>query len=1082
MQKILSSKHSGVMAGLLSASAAIAFSAGVLAQEADQGPEQQGPEQAPDDRMVVTGSRIARAGFDTLQPATNLDSEFLDDRGFQNVGEAISEIPAFGTGTSNQGRQGGLTGGQTFVNALGLGTQRTLTLINGRRVVPSNSPGLVDNAGAGPGAGNGLQVDLNIIPTSMIDRVESVFIGGAPIYGTDAIAGTVNIILKEDFEGFSADAQYGVDQRGDTQNGRVRGIWGANIADGRGNVMLAGEFATTTELSSAENAIARRQTAFCENPEAGIGPTGLPIVDPNDGIPDLVLCDDAMNIWQVPNSGMPLRPGTFLVNGNFDGLLTGSAGGALRDTEGNPLVFNADGELITVGEANLGTPRGLFFSRGGDGFNNPLVFPLAARAPLVSPVDRWNLMGRADYALSETTNIFLEGLFSRTESSAIPSTVPQFSSNVFAPGVTGAIQVNINDNPFITGQLREVLIQNDVFDPTLEEDQFFQVQRSNTDVFGVDDRDKQERNVFRFVAGFEGNLGFLDRDWQWDAAFNFGQTNSLVRRPNINGARFALALDAVTDPETGEIVCRAQIDPPESPFDGVFQPPLNSSIEDCFPFNPFGIRELTAEQKRFLIQDDFQSSDLRQLTVEANMTGQLVDLPAGPVSLGAGILHRRETGKFNVDRALSIGIDPTTPVRNVSGDFDTSEIYGETVIPIVEDGVGPGFDVPFLASLQLEGALRFVDNSSAGNDVTWTLGGRLRPELPVIEDGLTIRGNFTQSIRAPSVQELFLPRVRIGTFAQDPCDPEFINSGPNPDVRRANCEARVEALKAQGELGAEFDLGEFTSIIDNATQDGTFGGNPDLENEVADSWTVGAILSPPFVPGFTLSVDWISISISNEIASLTATDIMRACFDSSNFPDVPECNQFGRDQDFQVINPATGFLNAARREFRGLLSNVSYKFEAADLLSTMPGRFEIFGHFFHNARVEREVTEGDLNVLTGELGFERLRWQLNLRYNMNRFGFLWQTRHIGSFKVDAQAAPERFAPGEATGPATRIHNMTLSYQLTDNARFRAIIDNIFDERDGRIRQAAALTGSNTAPFQPLDVIGRRFRFAFNVQF
>mgnify|MGYP005852166967 CR=1 FL=1 len=777
---------------------------------------------------------------------------------------------------------------------------------------------------------------------------------------------------------------------------------------------------------------------------------------------------------------MPLLPGTFLVDGNFDGL--GGVGGALRDRQGNPLTFDADGNLITVEEANLGTPRGIFFSRGADGFNNPLVFPLAKRAPVVSAIDRWNLMGSAKYEITDNTSIFLEGLFSRVEADNRASTVPQFSTNVFAPGANGAIRVNINDNPFITQQLRDVLVLNGAFDPALDEDQFFQVQRTNTDIFGVEDKDSQEQDVFRFVAGFEGDMEFLGRDWSWDAVFNFGETNSVVRRPIINGQRFALALDAVTDPETGQIVCRAQIDPPETFFDNVFQRPPISDIDECIPFNPFGIQNVTSEQKRFLVQDDFQSSELRQLTFEANMSGDVIDLPAGAVSVAGGFTHRREKGKFNVGRSLVIGIDPSDPVRPVAGDFDTTEIYGETVIPIVENGVGPGFDVPHIASLQLEAAVRFVDNDPAGNDVTWTAGGRLRPDLPVIEDGLTIRGNFTQSIRSPSVQELFLPRIEIGTFAQDPCDLEFIDSGPNPAVRRANCEAQVAMLKQQGQLNPDFNLAAFESIIDNATQPGTFGGNPDLENEVADSWTVGAVFSPPFLPGFTLSFDWTSISIDDEIASLSASQIMRACFDSPNFPNVPECTQFGRDENFQVLDPETGLLNAANREFRGFVSNISYQFEAADLISTMPGSFEIFGNFFHNKRVEREVTEGDLEIFTGERGFERLRWQLNLRYNMEQFMFLWQTRHFGSFLVDAQAAPERFAPGEAKADTTRIHNATLSYQVTDNIGLRVVVNNVFDERDSRIRQAAAATGSNTDPFQPLDFIGRRFRFAITANF
>ena len=185
-------------------------------------PQQQGEEEdVLVEEIIITGSRIKRAGFDTLQPAVQINADYIDERGFDNVAGAINEIPAFGTPIDQFGGQASQSIGQNFANAFNLGSQRTLVLINGRRTVGQNTPGI------GSGAAPGLQVDLNIIPTALIDRVETIFTGGAPIYGTDAIAGTINIILKKDFEGFSAEAQYGIDQRGTGSDFRVRGLWGA---------------------------------------------------------------------------------------------------------------------------------------------------------------------------------------------------------------------------------------------------------------------------------------------------------------------------------------------------------------------------------------------------------------------------------------------------------------------------------------------------------------------------------------------------------------------------------------------------------------------------------------------------------------------------------------------------------------------------------------------------------------------------------------------------------------------------------------------------------------------------------------
>ncbi len=1033
-------------------------------------PQQQGEEEdVLVEEIIITGSRIKRAGFDTLQPAVQINADYIDERGFDNVASAINEIPAFGTPIDQFGGQASQSIGQNFANAFNLGSQRTLVLINGRRTVGQNTPGI------GSGANPGLQVDLNIIPTALIDRVETIFTGGAPVYGTDAIAGTINIILKKDFEGFSAEAQYGIDQRGTGSDFRIRGLWGANTSDGKGNVTLAAEYSTQTAIDARENEIARQQWGFCENPEAGINPvTGVPIVDPNDGLPDRVLCRFSGNVWQVPSSGMPLAlsPGFALASGI----------GTLKDKDGNPLVFDADGNLVTWEQAGLGTPRSIFFSRDTDGFANPLIIGLDETNSIRSPLDRWIINGTARYEVADGVDIFLEALYARSEA-VDRNNQPPWSTNFFAPGAQGAIKININDNPFITEQLRQVLIDNGVYDPTLDADgdgvvdtQFFFVTRSNEDIV-QGEPNFRDQDVYRFVTGFEGDVNFLGRVWNWDTAFIFGETNATTRQTGINGPRFALALDAVVDPDTGEIVCRAKIDPPESVFGDVFQTPDISDITECVPFNPFGLQQLTPEQRAYLVQQDFQATKIRELVYEANIAGELMDLPAGPLGIAGGFTHRREQARFNVDRASFIGIDPGSPTQNVSGKFNTTELYGEALIPIIQKG--SDFEVPGIAQFQAEGALRFVDNSRSGNDITWTAGGRLTLDLPVVGEAFQFRGNFTQAIRAPAVQELFLPRSQIFTFATDPCDPRFIDSGSNPAVRRRNCEAQVAQLKAAGLLPSDFDLDKFVSLIVNRSDRGFTGGNPNLKNEKSKSWTVGVVITPEFLPGFTMSVDWTDIRLTNEIATLSATQILNACYDSPLFPNVDACNRFRRDEEFQIRDPETGFLNAAVRNFAGLVANVEYKFEASSLISSMPGTIDIFGSFFHVARHDREVAGGDLDLLAGERGSERLRFQLNLRYTLDRFLFLWQTRHFGSFHIfGRQAGEEIAAEDQKRTPAARIHNLTLRYQLTDNIYVRTVINNVFDKRDDPLRAAAR--GGNALLFR--DVIGRRFLFAVGADF
>src|SRR5580704_19222510 len=199
--------------------------------------------------VVVTGSRIARPEFDNLEPTATVDAKTFDQRGYLDVGQALSELPAFGTQPSSAANtQGGFGIAQSFVDLYGLGSQRTLTLVNGRRFVSSNTSSLNNNGSNTSIGGPGDQVDLNVIPTKLIDHVDAISVGGAPIYGADAIAGAVNIILKKDYQGLDVDALVGASGQGDAWNYRARILGGQNLFDGRANITAVGEFTKTDGL------------------------------------------------------------------------------------------------------------------------------------------------------------------------------------------------------------------------------------------------------------------------------------------------------------------------------------------------------------------------------------------------------------------------------------------------------------------------------------------------------------------------------------------------------------------------------------------------------------------------------------------------------------------------------------------------------------------------------------------------------------------------------------------------------------------------------------------------------------------
>lgn len=1060
------------------------------------------------EEVVVTGSRIKRTGFDTVNPATVVDSEFLELRSFGNVAQALNELPSFGIpGASENGGQAGQNVGQNFVNAFGLGSQRTLTLINGRRTVSQSSVS-VTNVG---GAGAGIQVDLNTIPTALIDRVETVYTGGAPIYGSDAIAGTVNVILKDDFEGLNVDLEYGISDENDAENYRYRTLVGGNFADGRGNVVVSLEYARQDGLISSARPFLARGAGFVNNPEN---------VDPGDGIADTLFATDTNGVFQVLESGVPIvginsftgnpitshqlgrpfqvRQGEVLPGDINDGLLYsgGRTPGSVEDGGGRgigvPLIFGLSGGLVDAAVANIGVRNtdvsgrnSIFFGQGSNAVFNPYVLGTNEANTLVSPLERYTFTQLSHFDLTDNIRWFSEAAYSRSESTD-EINQPSWSTTFFGPGANGSLAVNIRDNPFVTDEIRDTLELNGAYDPTNPEDQFFAITRSNTDI-QEGNRNSRSQDSFRFVTGFEGDFEALGRSWNWDLSYSYGETNAVTSNANINGVRYGLAVDAIVDPTTGRATCRSSVEGfgldengnrlPDQ-FGGVTAPATPSDITECVPINILGYNQFNDDVRDYLIQNNISTLELQQTVIEGSIAGELFDLPAGPVGIAIGATHRRERGRFDVDQGLQLGIDPTAPVGSVAGGFDTDEVYAEGLIPVVNNGEGLGDAVGSLINnFDIEGAVRLVDNSAAGSDYTWTLGGRLQLNLPGIGDAFTFRGNYTAAIRSPSITELFAPQVQTFNFATDPCENRSIGNGPNPAVRRANCEAQFASLA--GTLNDGVNFADYVSIINNASQPGLTGGNPDLNNEQSASYTLGFVFEPEFIPGLTISSDYTNLEVTDVIQSLTATQVANACYDSNNFPNEASCGQFTRNANtFQLENFITGQVNAARRRLQAIITDASYTFDLADVTSSLDGTMNLTANYFLLLKSDLQVGSADLDVLDRERAHQRHRWQVNATYQLDRFSALlqWQHQSGGRFSnedSDDQRDIFRFKDFNQ-------YNATLRYQLNDTFAARFVVNNIFDNLGNETRLAAG-TGVQNA-LQVSDFVGRRFTFGINASF
>lgn len=986
------------------------------------------------EEVVVTGSRIKRQGFDTLQPAIVMDRDAIESRGLSNVGDALTELPAFGSpSSSTAGTQAGVGAGQTFVNFLGLGSQRSLTLVNGKRFVPANTPS-IDGAGS-----PGLQVDMNTIPTALIERVETIAVGGAPIYGTDAIAGTINIIMKRDFEGFAGMAKVDATEHGGASQYQVQATYGINFHEDRGNLVVSVDHNQRGGLSTSDREVSSQYLSF-EAP-----------ADPDSPYSQILLRDSRVGLTNfngvilgVPFDGAGRGfPGPVSINGKpavpfgFNLL-----GGGLRDGDGNLTQFDSNGNVVTF---NPGTPTGsLVFKGGGDGFS------IGDTADLLTDNKRQLINVMVNYELTDSIDLRMEGWYSYTSDTSLVSQ-PYFNGVAFASAdetltniQQGPAPIRLS-NPFVNDQARAIIGAGLDFDgdgvPDLNadfdgdgvpDDTIFWLDKGHQDIMRGSPT-HSEQHLYRGLVGLEGDIELGDKTFDWDVTYTYGQTVGKSTATVIHSQRYSKALYATLD-AGGNIVCE---DPDPA----------------CVPINILGNGAPSDAAIDYVSGPASATTTIDQHYVSANFSGELFEMPAGPVGFAIGADYRRESSTFEPDEVLKSGevqsfaIQSGTPIY---GTFNTKEIYGEVYVPLVS----PDMDIPLVNAFEFEGAARYVDNSVAGGDVTWTAGVHYSP-IP----GLKLRGNYTQSIRAPGITELFLPPSDTLARATDPCDQRFVDKGEQPTTRTANCNAAGITQP-------------FNSLIVNASQPQTVSGNVNLESEKAKSWSVGAVIRPEFLPNLTLAVDWINIKLENAIENLDGTAILAGCYDSADYPNVGACDLITRDGLGQVTHISAGYVNAGLRDFAGLTADVSYFHDLGDL-----GTLGLTANYFYLDKLVTSVTGSDLNFDAGEVGQSKHRFTVNLRHNIDRLTTTLQMRHIGSAvfnNADAPNAKDVMGIG-----SWQLFNMSARYEITDNVSLQANINNVFDTKPPQYALAARQFG---IPTYFDSVIGRTFGFTLRTQF
>ena len=801
------------------------------------------------EEIIVTGSRLARSGFDTPSPVVVIGDPEIRGNTSPSIGDLLNELPQLRTtfGLSNSGRFIG-TAGVGNLDLRGLGTERTLVLVNGRRHVSSSE---------GEQA-----VDVNSISPDMVERIEIITGANSAVYGADAVAGVVNFILKDDFEGITFRGSAGDAADSDFGRSSFGVTMGQNFADGKGNAIFSIGYDEQDLLTAGERGgDFTKFYAELANPADGytIDENGIQI---DDGIPDNITVPNA-GYWAISNAGTSLFLNGYL---NDDGSFS-------------PVPFD-DFEYID----------GLFC---GGANCNPL--DLDTFQVLQVEFERITLDGNFTLDLSDMAEWYFEGRYSTVDGR-------QQGQPTFDFGVPVYVE---RDNAFVTPSLAAAM--DDAGLP------FADLRRFNTDL-GLR-KEKNKRETFRLVTGIKGEIG---DGYSYDVFANHGRTS--VQRINFNNRideRWLAATDAVAidqagadalvasglNPvaEAGDIVCRATLTEALGEDSGL----PDWAYTGCVPANVVGFGLISQEAKDFVNSTALSTAEIKQTQIAATISNSdLFEMWAGPFGAVAGIEYRKEESLVYGDSLSALGNTFFNALADTQGEFDVTEFFGEVSVPLLRD-------VTAVQDLTLEGAIRFSDYSTIGSTTTWEARLNWQPY-----DDLRFRVNIGEALRAPTIGDLFAPAGENFNTVDDPCDQDNLDLGANGrNVRIANCQA----------LGIA-DPENFDSL-DEESIPLLQGGNPNLNEEIADTFTVGFVYTPSFIDGLRIAVDWYEIEIEDAISLTGSQAILDKCVDDPAGIDNQFCPLVTRDVDGNIIELRRFPLNLNFFQTSGLDFEVDYAFE-----------------------------------------------------------------------------------------------------------------------------------------------------------
>ena len=974
--------------------------------------------------IVVTGSRIAQPNMTSVSPIQTVGRDEVTLSGHPQTIDILNQLPqvtqtSVDLGPTSDALSG--PGGVSTADLRGLGPQHTLVLVDGRRL------GLGD-----PNTGNPNPApDINQIPSQLIERVEVLTGGASATYGSDAIGGVVNFIMRDDFEGVEVDAQYGIFQHsqqsdtmkrvlregnqpvpGDVWDGRSQDysvILGANAPDGRGNVTA---FFTYSKQAPVKQ-----------------------------GARDYSACQ-----LKVASGG------ALVCSGSSNSNILYPANGDLLDLNGNGIDANDADAAAVLGHE--------FVPYGTPGTTPPAIFNANPYEYLIQDNSRYTAGYFAHYEVNEHADFYSQFNFMQSETNVNigPSALFQGS------GVTASGGFLLNcDNPLLSAQQQTALAASctgPLVDGHPTADMYF----GRRNIEGGPRNSFYDHTNYRVVFGARGELV---GPWRYDIYGSFYKTTLNARVENY------LSLQRIQD---ALLVGGTAANPV-----------CLSGNAGCVPYNIFsdgGVSQAAASTLTIL---GTQSGSTTERIIEGTLTGNLGDYgvkspwATDGVGVALGFTTRRDHLRYAPDAAsesgdLSGSGGASVKINNALG---VAELFGELRVPLVSD-------MPFIQDLVLETGYRWSDYSTGINASTYKVGFQWQP----VED-IRFRGSYNQAIRAPNILELYTPQSVTNT-SDVPEDPCAKNIAPADRPTEAQC----------ANTGVTHDQYVNQSIPQcPANQCAVFtGGNTNLKEETAKTFTVGFTTRPSFLTGFTGSVDYYRIRIDDIIGTIPLDIILANCLETGN---PVYCSQVIRNPSngilFGTTAGAGGYINGTNVNVASS-TNEGFDFQASYKLPLETWGMDRYGgvSFTFNGSLLTKQANVSLPGLPAydcagyfgsTCGSVYPKWRHSLRVNWKMpmvdatLSAGW--RHWGEAKyenlssdVGLNGPPDLFI---RKVDSRDYFDLSGLWNVNDNFTLRGGVNNVFDQ-DPPLVPNAIVGGALPNSYPLYDLLGRKFFMGITAKF